>query len=57
MEPFTIELDIEKETDNTHRYKEVTGKGNPPKVRTLYIQKWVLGDPAPQRIRVTIEEA
>lgn len=48
-------FDLEKETKNTKRYAENVDEG-PPKINTLYIQKWAvrqLGDP--KRVKVTIE--
>ncbi len=41
----------EKETKSTIRYSEVTEKGKPPVVGTLYVQKWFAGD----RTELTIE--
>ena len=50
----------EKETKNTVRYSEEAADG-PPKVGTLYVQKWALkqanGGTYPQTIKVTIEVA
>ena len=56
MEKFTATFVKEKITKNTIRYQEET-EGQPPKVRTIYIQNWVLGNPAPEKIKVTVEEA
>ncbi len=50
----TITFTKEKETKNTVRYQEET-EGKPPIVNTLYIQKWFLGNPPPEKIKVTIE--
>ena len=51
-------FEIEKETKNTIRYREVEGQ-EPPKVGTLYIQKWVLrrlnGGEPPKKIKITVE--
>lgn len=49
-----ITFTLEKETKNTYRYQEELS-GEPPAIGTLYVQKWVLGQPAPQRIRLTLE--
>jgi hypothetical protein len=54
MESKTIEFKMERETKNTVRYEEET-TGQPPAVGTLYVQKWALGSPAPQTLKVTIE--
>jgi hypothetical protein len=47
----------EKETKNTIRYVEKPKKGEPEAVRTIYVQKWLVGsfDEAPDEITVTIE--
>ena len=49
-----------KETKNTLRYQEELGEeahsSRDIAVGTLYIQKEALGEPAPQRLKVTIEE-
>ena len=31
--------------------------GKPPVIGTLYVQRWALGEPLPQRLTVTIEAA
>lgn len=49
-------LTLERETKNTYRYQEeLSESGKPPIIGTLYIQKWALGSPPPQRIRITVE--
>ena len=56
MDSFTITFETEKETKNTIRYSEVPANGEPPKVGTLYLQKWAvqkLG--SPDKIKVTVE--
>ena len=53
METQTLTFTVERETKNTIRYQEQT-KGKPPVVGTLYIQRWALGEPAPQKLTVTI---
>jgi hypothetical protein len=47
---------LEKETKNTIRYAEITEDGKPPAVRTIYVQRWALGNPPPHKIRVRVEE-
>jgi hypothetical protein len=54
---ITIEFAFERATKNTVRYQEVVEPGYPPKVGTLYIQKWAVGSKAPARLTVTIEPA
>jgi hypothetical protein len=56
METQTITLTLEKETKNTVRYME-EASGKPPVVGTLYIQKWALGQPPPEKLLVTIKAA
>ena len=60
MEKLELRFTYEKETKNTIRYQEELGEvgysSRDIAVGTLYIQKEVLGEPAPQRLRVTIEE-
>ena len=46
----------ERETKNTVRFQEETS-GKPPVIGTLYVQRWALGEPLPQRLTVTIEGA
>ena len=56
MEPFTVTLSFEKTTKNTVRYAaEEPTDGVPPKIKTLYLPKWVAGRPAPDSITVTVE--
>jgi len=50
-----VEMEIEKETPGTYRYREIA-RGKPPAIKTLYVQKWAFEKP-PKRIRVRIEEA
>jgi len=60
MEKLELKFTYEKETKNTVRYKEELGEvaysSRDIAVGTLYVQKEVLGDPPPQRLRVIIEE-
>ena len=46
----------EKATKNTVRYVEVPAKGEPEVIRTLYVQKWAVGEfeEAPEEIEVII---
>jgi hypothetical protein len=54
MEKQTLSFTVERETKNTVRYQEETD-GKPPAIGTLYVQKWLLGDPAPRKLAVTID--
>jgi len=60
MEKLELKFTCEKETKNCIRYKEELGEvahsSRDIAVGTLYIQKDALGEPVPQRLRVTIEE-
>lgn len=53
---MTREFTFEKSTKNTHRYAEVVTTPDETVVGVIYVQKHALPVPAPQRIRVTIEE-
>ena len=56
MDKQTLTFSLERETKNTVRYQEEPETGSPQIVGTLYVQKWVLGDPLPEKLQVTIEE-
>ena len=60
MEKLELIFTYEKETKNTVRYQEELGdeahSSRDIAGGALYVQKEVLGDPAPQRLKVTIEE-
>ena len=49
-----IQFEIEKETKNSVRYKEVPEEGEAPIVGSLYVQKWFAGNS--KKIQVTIEK-
>ena len=53
-QPFTATFKIEKETKNTVRYTE-EAEDRRPVVGTVYVDKYELPKPFPERIRVTIE--
>ena len=52
---FTFESEFDRETKNTVRLVEEVADPENTVVGPLYIQKGVLGDVKPSRIRVTIE--
>jgi hypothetical protein len=54
MEKQILSFTVERETKNTVRYQEETD-GKPPAIGTLYVQKWLLGDPSPRKLTVTID--
>ena len=56
MERQTLVFATERETKNTVRFQE-EANGKPPVIGTLYVQRWALGEPLPQRLTVTIEAA
>ncbi|MBA7617652.1 hypothetical protein ES703_24968 [subsurface metagenome] len=60
MEKLELKFSYEKPTKNTIRYQEELGEvahsSRDIAVGSLYIQKEVLGDPPPRRLRVIIEE-
>jgi len=53
-QPFSATFKIEKETRNTVRYAE-EAEDRRPVVGTVYVDKYELPKPYPERIRVTIE--
>ncbi len=58
MQRFQVRMVLRKETPGTHVYTEpVHDDGSPPKLRTLYLPKWVLGTTPPPAVLVTVEEA
>ena len=56
MERQTLVFVTERETKNTVRFQE-EANGKPSVIGTLYVQRWALGQPLPQRLTVTIEAA
>ena len=54
-ERFTIVFEYERETKNTYKYSEKPEAGQPPRIGSLYVQKWALGsgDP-PRQLAVTV---
>ncbi|GAH73474.1 unnamed protein product, partial [marine sediment metagenome] len=54
-----LRFSYEKETKNTVRYREELGEeahsSRDIAVGSLYVQKEVLGEPVPHRLKVTIE--
>ena len=54
MTKQTIKFEIEKETKNSVRYKEVPAEGQAPIVGSLYVQKWFAG--SSKALEVTIEK-
>ena len=52
-EETVITFELEKETKNSVRYKEVPGDGKPPIVGSLYVQKWFAGSTKTLEITLT----
>jgi len=52
MEQFETTFALEKATKNTYRYAE---GGEIPKIGSLYIQKFALGEEPPKELKVTVE--
>ncbi len=53
-QPFSSTFKLEKETKNTVRYAE-EAEDRRPVVGMVYVDKYELPKPLPERIRVTIE--
>jgi len=54
MTSQVIKFEIEKETKNSVRYKELPAEGQAPIVGSLYVQKWFAGNT--KTLAVTIEK-
>ncbi len=53
-----VTFKMERETKNTVRFEELLKAGEPPKIGTLYIQKWALNRlDLTKDLQVTIVEA
>ncbi len=55
MNKLVLEFVRERETKGTWRYQEAESSDAEPAVGSLYVQKSVLGERPPDRLRVTIE--
>lgn len=54
MSSKIVDFEIEKETKNSVRYKEVPEEGQAPIIGSLYLQKWFAGNS--KNIQVTIDK-
>ena len=54
MKRQTLVFATERQTKNTVQFQE-EANGKPAVIGTLYVQRWALGEPLPQRLTVTIE--
>ena len=52
---FSLAFELEKATKNTYKYEEVPESGQPPRIGSLYVQKWALGEEPPKQIAVTLD--
>ncbi len=50
---FTVTFTKEKETKNTVRFQEDAQDGQPPRIGSLYIQKWAIS--GAKKVKVTVE--
>ena len=52
---FSLLFEFEKATKNTLKYAEKPEAGQPPRIGSLYVQKWALGTGEPPRqLTVTV---
>jgi hypothetical protein len=56
MEPRIVMFKKEKETKGTIRFTEVTEKGQPEVIGTLYVKKWFAGDATAVALTVALTE-
>jgi len=54
MSKAVVKFELEKETKNSVRYKEVPEEGKAPIVGSLYVQKWFAG--SSKNIELSIEK-
>ncbi|WP_175574303.1 hypothetical protein [Teredinibacter haidensis] len=54
MSKTLVKFELEKETKNSVRYKEVPEAGQAPIFGTVYMQKWFAGDA--KTIEITVEK-
>jgi len=52
--PFTAKFRMKKETKGTYCYEEQTENGQLPRIGSLYVRKWALGNPVPQSLTVNV---
>jgi hypothetical protein len=56
MAEHTIKFVFKKNTPGTVCFEEVTPKGQPPLIKTLYVQKWAAGDAQELTVTLTIPD-
>lgn len=57
MDRLVLEFRKEKETTGTFRYQELEDAVGSTTVGSIYVKKTTLGEPPPERLLVTIEDA
>lgn len=55
MNPFTANFTQKKQTKGTFVYEEQPEGGQPPRIGSLYVRKWALGNPAPLNLTVIVK--
>ncbi len=55
MAKEVIQFELEKETKNSVRYKEVPENGKAPIMGTLYVQKWFAGNAKTLQISIELD--
>lgn len=54
MPTFTTTFELEKSTKNTNKFRELPADCQPPRIGTMYVQKWAIPDGI-RRLTVTVE--
>ena len=55
MAKEVIQFELEKETKNSVRYKEMPENGKAPIMGTLYVQKWFAGNAKTLQISIELD--
>ena len=53
--PLKMLFEFDRATKNTFKFEERPEGGQPPRIGSLYVQKWSLGENPPRQITVTLE--
>lgn len=51
---FTLTFRLNKHTPGALQFREVAAEGQPERVGTLYLKKWVVPQPYPDQITATV---
>ena len=54
MSKVAVKFELEKQTKNSVRYKEVPEEGKAPILGSIYVQKWFAG--SSKNIEITVEK-